>query len=150
MSFVPPDSADGLPLRGATINRAELVFRPAPSPALPFALDRQVRTDAMELVADPFELGPKTPIGGSLATDLGTSLDPDSLAAGRPLRIAFTSQMRRWSAAPDSFGVFRLGVRLRPDDQTLSFWEFGSAESPPELQPFVRLVVTPPSGFDLP
>ena len=150
LTFVPPDSAGGLRIRGATINRAELVFVPAAPPGEPFPLDRQVTADAMELIADPFELGAKAPIGPSLATQTGTSLQPDSLAAGSPLRIAFTGLMSRWAAAPDSFGVFRLGIRLRPDDQTLNFWEFGSAESPPDLRPFVRLVVTPPSSFDLP
>lgn len=150
LTFVPPDSVQGLRLRDATINRAELVFVPLPPPAEPFRLGQQVSSDAMVLIADPFELGAKTPIGPSLRTRTGTSLQPDSLAAGRPLRIAFDSLMTRWAAAPDSFGVFRLGVRLRPDDQTLDFWEFGSAESPPALRPFVRLVVTPPSSFDLP
>lgn len=150
LTFVPPDSVQGLRLRDATINRAELVFRPLPPPAEPFALDRQVSTDAMELIADPFELGAKTPIGPSLSTRTGTSLQPDSLAAGRPLRVSFDSLMTRWAAAPDSFGAFRLGLRLQPDDQSLEFWEFGSAESPPALRPFVRLVVTPPSGFELP
>lgn len=150
VTFLPPDSADGIGLRGATINRAELVFVPAAPPEEPFALQREVSTDAMELISDPFDLGAKTPIGPSLFTQTGTRLRPDSLAAGRPLRIAFTSLMSQWAAAPDSFGVFHLGIRLRPDAQTMNFWEFGSLESPPALRPFVRLVVTPPSDFDLP
>lgn len=150
MTFVPPDSVDGLALLGATINRAELVFRPAAAPDPPFALDQQVSTDAMELISDPFELGVKTPIGPSLSTQTGGVLTPDSLSAGRDLRIAFTGLMRRWTAAPDSFGAFHLGLRLRPDDQTLNFWEFGSVESAPDRRPVLRLVVTPPSDFDLP
>lgn len=150
MRFVPPDSADGVRLVGATINRAELVFQPAPPPAAPFTLDQEVSTDAVELIADPFELGAKTPIGPSLQTQTGRVLTPDSLAAGNDLRIAFTGLMSDWSAAPDSFGTFRLGLRLQPDDQTLNYWEFGSVESAASLRPFLRLVVTPPSDFDRP
>jgi hypothetical protein len=150
MTFVPPDTVNGLRLLGATINRAELVFRPAAAPDPPFALDQQVSTDAMELISDPFDLGVKTPIGPSLSSQTSAILTPDSLAAGQDFRIAFTGLMRRWAAAPDSFGVFRLGLRLRPDDQTLNFWEFGSVESAPDRRPFLRLVVTPPSDFDLP
>lgn len=150
MRFVPPDSAEGLRLLGATINRAELVFQPASPPSAPFALDQDVSTDAVELIADPFELGAKTPIGPPLQTQTGTVLSPDSLAAGNDLRIAFTSLMSQWAAAPDSFGTFRVGLRLQPDAQTPGYWEFGSVESSASLRPFLRLVVTPPSDFDQP
>lgn len=150
MTFVPPESADGVRLLGATINRAELVFRPAAAPAPPFTLQDSVNAGAMQLISDPFEVGAKAPIGSSLTTQAGTALTPDSLAAGEPLRIAFTELMRRWAAAPDSFGDFRIGLRLQPDAQTLNYWEFGSAQAPEALRPFLRLVVTPPSDFDVP
>ena len=150
LSFVPPDSADGVGLRGATINRADLLFRPTAPPSPPFRLDFPVSMDAMELIADPFELGARTPIGPSLTTQVTTAVDPDSLAEGRPLRVEITPQMGEWAAKPDSFGVFRLGLRLRPDGQTVNFWEFGSGASAPEVRPVLRLIVTPPSGFDLP
>jgi len=66
------------------------------------------------------------------------------------VRFDFTSLMTRWAAAPDSFGTFTVGVRFQPDVQSLGFWDFGSVESDPALRPFVRIVLTPPSDFDIP
>lgn len=145
--FVPPDSAAGVPLRQGTVNRAELVFLPRGAPQGVFALDVDARASLVELVSDPFETGPRTPLAGEVAS---RTLQPDSLAAGRPLRLPFTALMGRWAAAPDSFGTFHLGVRMRPDAQDLGFWEFGAEEDAPELRPFVRLLVTPATTFDLP
>lgn len=147
LRFLPPDSAGGVPLRQGTINRAELVFLPRAAPAEPFALGPPATISMVELVSDPFETGARTPLSGGLTR---RTVTPDSLAAGRPLRFAFTSLMSRWAASPDSFGTFHLGVRMDPDAQDLGFWEFGGEEAPPELQPFVRLLITPASTFDLP
>jgi hypothetical protein len=148
-AFRPPEQIDGVRLVGGTINRAEIVFPPAPAPAAPFALAAPATASGIRLGADPFELGARTPIGDTLPTGTVT-LDPDSLSAGRPLRFAFTSLLRRWASNPDSAGDLRVGVRLRPDAQTIGFWEFGSAASPADVRPFLRVVVTPSSGFDGP
>lgn len=148
-AFRPPDEVDGVRLVGGTINRAEIVFPPASAPAAPFALTGPVTASGVRLDADPFELGARTPIGDTLSTGTVT-LDPDSLAAGRPIRFAFTDLLRRWSSAPDSAGELRIGVRLRPDAQTFAFWEFGSEASPADVRPFLRVVVTPASDFDGP
>lgn len=147
VSFRPPNEVDGTSLPGGTVNRAELVFVPAPAPSAPFALGRPADAATVELLADPFELGPRTPIGGVRQT---TTLRPDSLAAGQELRFRFTDILSRWASNPDSAGNLRLGVMLRPDAQSMEFWEFGSEASEQELQPFLRVVLTPSSGFDVP
>lgn len=151
-TFEPPDTAGGVPLKGSTINRAELVFRPLPPPASPFRLGEGVVTSLRLLEQDPFQVGPKTPIGRSLALRDTVRIRPDSLAAGRPFRLALdTALMRRWSTAPaDSFDVFRLTARLQPDPQAFGFWEFGSAESPAAQRPSLRMLVTPPADFEAP
>lgn len=149
LSFRPPVEVDGARLPGSTINRAELVFRPAPPPPSPFALTEDAVASGIRLPADPFALGARTPIGDTLQT--GTRiLDPDSLAAGGALRFEVTGLLRRWASNPDSAGELGIGVRLRPDAQTVRFWEFGSEASSPALRPFLRLIVTPPSDFDVP
>ncbi len=145
--FLPPDTVEDVPLRQATINRAELVFRPHPAPEAPFALGVVGRAALTELISDPFATGPRTPLSGGLNR---RPIVPDSLAAGRPLRFGFTSLMSRWAAAPDSFGTFHMGVRMDPDAQDLGFWEFGGQDAPPELRPSVRLLLTPATTFDLP
>lgn len=147
LRFLPPDSADGVPLRQGTINRAELVFLPRPTPPEGFALGPVSTVSLVELVSDPFVTGPRTPLAGGVNRQ---TIRPDSLAAGRPLRFAFTTLMSRWAASPDSFGTFHLGVRMDPDAQDLGFWEFGGEEAPPDLRPFVRLLITPSTTFDLP
>lgn len=149
LEFLPPDTVEGVALRGGTINRAELVFRPLPAPVSPFAMRISATAAAIDLAGDPFETGPKTPIGPTLGGGVRT-LEPDSLAAGAPLRFDITSLMTSWAAAPDSFGTFTVGVRLQPDAQTVGFWEMGSVTSEPALQPFVRVVLTPPTDFDVP
>lgn len=146
-SFVPPDSADGVPLRQGTVNRAELVFRPRAAPTAPFALGVGATATLVELISDPLENGPRTPLAGRLEQ---RTLTPDSLTAGLPLRFAFTGSMSRWAASPDSFGTFHLGVRMEPDAQDLGFWEFGGVDGPEALRPSVRLLITPATTFDLP
>lgn len=148
LSFRPPRTVDGVRLEGATMNRAELIFFPLEAPAEPSRLDRPVAASAVELGADPFELGPKTPIGDRLGSLL--VLDPDSLAAGRSVRVGLDSLMIFWASNPDSAGALEVGLRLQPDAQAFGFWEFGAADSPPELRPFVRIIVTPPSEFTVP
>lgn len=149
LAFVPPDSVGGVSLVGATINRAELVFRPLPAPAEPFPLETAPTISIVDLAGDPFVVGAKTPLGGTLESGVQT-LVPDSLAAGAPVRFDFTPLMARWAASPDSFGTFTVGVRFQPDAQSLGFWDFGSADGEAGLRPFVRVVLTPPTDFDVP
>lgn len=146
-AFRPPREIDGARLVGSTVNRAEIVFPPAPDPG-PFGLPGPVTASALRLAADPFELGLKTPVGDTISGAGGFVLEPDSLAAGRPLRFEITDLLRAWASNPDSAGDLRVGVRLRPDAQTVGFWEFGSASSGAGIRPFLRVVVTPPSDFD--
>lgn len=149
VAFRPPTRVDDVRLTGGTINRAEIVFPPAAAPPAPFALPGAVTGSGLRLLGDPFSLGPRTPVGDTLAT--GTvPLDPDSLGASRPLRFEFTDQLRAWASDPDSAGDLRAGVRLRPDAQTAGFWEFGSEASAEPLRPFLRVVVTPPGDTGVP
>ncbi len=145
MEFEPPDSVGGIPLRGATINHAELEFHPLPPPPGPFALERGIATRQIPLLGDPFILGEKTPIG---APPLNfTLVSPDSLAAGVSLRIDVTGLIQR---AANASGRIRIGMRADPDAQALGYWEFGSVESPLALQPELRIILTPPPDFEVP
>lgn len=157
VEFTPPDSADGHPLRGAQISRAELVFRPLAPPAE--NQDMEIATSALltGLGADFFELGPKTPVAGLSGTSPGSNtsrftIHPDSLRAGLPLVLDVTGVVRRWAATPpDSTpDPIRLGVRLQPDGQAQGYWDFGSAEADSLLQPVLRILVTPQVPFEAP
>jgi hypothetical protein len=146
--FVLPDTFDGVPIRGSTINLAELVFAPFPPPAAPFALTEPIAGQAFTLLADPFIFGPGTPVGPPLQ-DL--TFDPDSLAAGVPIRFDVTLSILRWASAPeDSLPKLRFGVKPLPDARSIRFWQFGSAESLPFRQPRLRILLTPEARFLLP
>ena len=146
VEFVTPDLVEGVPLARAQINYAELVFQPLAAPAGPFALERTLTGRQVTLLADPFVFGAKTPVGAAPASF--ASLDPDSLAAGVPIRLNITSLLA--AAVGDSSARIRLGLRPEPDAQTLGFWEFGSIEAPPALRPRFRIILTPPVEFELP
>jgi hypothetical protein len=72
----------------------------------------------------------------------------DSLAAGRPVRYDITFLVLR--ALGDNDPTLRLGFRGDPDGQTFGFWEFGSIESPLDLQPVFRVIITPAPKFEVP
>lgn len=146
-TFRPPDTIEGVPLREASVNQAELVFRPMAAPAPPFALEEGASAGLLQLASDPFESGPETPMIRDLG---GRSVNGDSLASGKPLRFGFTGLMRQWASSPDTVDDFHLGVRMTPDAQSLGFWSFGSAEDSAAVRPFLRLLVTPPAPFGLP
>lgn len=153
VTFRLPGTVDDVPLREATVNHAQLVFRSLEAPADPFRPERAITLLPLELVADPFVLGPKTPIGSSTTTAI--DLDPEILSLGDALEIDVTALvLQAISDAEESEGPLpeiRFGVRAQPDAQTLGFWEFGSAENPsPELRPELRLVLTPPADFEVP
>lgn len=154
-AFRPPDSIDGVPIRGAQVNRAELVFHPVADPASPFRPPVILSVLPTRLLADPFVYGARTPIGDPVSarnTQSGIlALDPDSLAAGRPLTIRVTDLVQSWASAPaDSIDQFAVGLRPIPDGQDLGFWDFGSVEAAEGMRPELRILITPPTDFTLP
>jgi hypothetical protein len=149
VDFQLPDSLGFIQLRGATINRATLEFRPTAAPPEPFPLGADVAAQAVRLLADPFVYAEKTPIG----TTLGALqfLRPDSLASGKTMQYDITSLVRLWSLAPvDSVPPFRVGIVPVPEGRQFGFWEFYSREDGPGLRPIVRLLFTPNPSFLLP
>lgn len=152
VEFVPPDSVAGVPLRGAQINRAELVFVPRRIVPRIFRPGGPINAVAMQLLADPFDLGAKTPIGGALSSARVFRLVTDSLAAGDPVAVDVTGLISSWAAAaPDSAGSIRVGLRPIPDGGRFGYWDFGSIRADSaELRPRLRLLFTPPTPFSLP
>lgn len=147
-SFFPPDSLEDLRLRGTTVNRAELVFVPSGDVAAPFHPTAPPTVALIQLAEDPFQLGPKTPISGSIVQ---RTIQPDSLSAESPLRFDISNHIARWaSTTADTLGPLHFGVRFQPDAQEIGFFEFGSDESEPEAQPYLRMIVTPPADLDVP
>jgi hypothetical protein len=155
LEFEVPEEVGGVPLDGATINHAELVFQPLAAPAPPFELARDVVIGGVEVDADPFEVGPKVPVGPPLLDPNANqaqfiTVTPDELKEGVPLRINLTDVMGRFVRL-DTLRVIRIAVRPAPaDGQAFGYWEFGSVESPLALQPELLLLVTPRPGFDVP
>lgn len=148
--FRPPDSIQGHRLRGGTINGAELLFRPRASPPTGFRPQEALSSALVELGADPFELGPKTPVIGTVSPG-PVRIRADSLEAGKVLRMDVTGLLRQWAMAdPDTLDPFRLGVRLLPDNQSVAFWDFGSVAADTTMQPALRVIFTPPVSFDSP
>ncbi|MCL7956680.1 MAG: hypothetical protein M8835_11940 [marine benthic group bacterium] len=150
LDFELPETWEGLQLKGSTINAASLIFRPVAPPPVPFRLEDPLEVISYQLLADPFEVGPKTPIGGVLGPpDL---LDPEDLTEDdAELQLSITPLVLIWSFAPaDSLDVLRIGVQASPEGRSLGFWEFGSAEDVTSLQPSVRMLVTPRVPFRLP
>jgi len=150
LDFELPEVWDGLQLKGSTINAAALVFRPEPPPATPFRLAEPLDVIAYQLLADPFEIGPKTPIGGLLGPP--SLLDPEAMVEDdAELLLSFTPLALIWSfAPPDSLDVLRIGLQVSPEGADLGFWNFGSAEDVSALRPSVRMLVTPRVPFRLP
>ena len=145
LEFEPPRRLDGVSLVGATINQAEIILYPLAAPE-PHAAEEEINARRVSLLADPFERGAKTPIGAGDAQ--GTTLDPGMLSTGTPVRMDVTFLVAR--AVRDSVSRIRFAFRGDPDAQTLGYWEFGSAESPPEFQPRLRLVFSAPPTFTVP
>lgn len=143
--FVPPGDLGETGLAGATVSQAEIILYPLAEPEL-YAAERTIEARKISLLGDPFETGAKTPIGsGDRVT---TTLDPARLREGEPVRLDITRLVAR--AVQDSLSRVRLGFRADPDAQALGYWEFGSAESPLELQPRVRIVFSSAPRFTVP
>ena len=154
-AFRPPDSIEGMPIRGARVNRAELIFHPVGDPDSPFRPPVTLSALPTRLLADPMVYGPRTPIGnpvgGGSVQSAALTLDPDSLAAGRPLKIRVTDLVQTWAdAPPGAIGTFQVGLRPLPDGQDLGFWDFGSMEAADGMKPELRILITPPTDFSLP
>lgn len=149
VDFSLPDSLGLIPLRGATINRATIEFRPTGRPADPFSLEADISSQAVRLLADPFEYGEKTPIGSTLGVQ--QLFRPDSLASGKTMRYDITSLIRLWSEAPaNASPSLRVGIVATPESRQFGFWEFFSREDGPGLRPVVHLLFTPNPSFLLP
>jgi len=149
MDFRLPDSLGVIPLRGATINRATLEFRPTAGPPPPFRLETDMFAQAVRLLADPFEFGEKTPIGSALGAQ--ELLRPDSLAAGNTMQYDITALIRLWSEAPvDSVPDLYVGIIPVPENQQFGYWEFFSEEDAAGLRPVVHLLFTPNPSFLFP
>ncbi len=150
LDFELPDTWQGLQLKGSTINAASLVFRPGPPAPIPFLLEFPLEITSFLLLADPFVVGPKTPIGATLGPNV--LLDPDAMTEdGAELVMSITGLVFAWSLAPaDSLTVLRVGLQALPEGRDPGFWRFGSAEDAPELRPSVRLLVTPRVPFTAP
>ena len=150
LDFELPDSWQGLQLRGSLINTASLVFRPGPAAPVPFLLEYPLEITVFRLLADPFVVGPKTPIGATLGPNV--LLDPDAMVEDdAELVMSITPLVQVWSLAQaDSLTVLRVGLQALPEGRDPGFWRFGSAEDIQALRPSVRMLVTPTVPFRLP
>lgn len=149
-SFDLPDTWNDVQIRGSTVNRATLVFRAAPPEPLPFELRSTLAVTAVQLLADPFEVGPKTPVGLTLASG-SVPLDSASLEeADGELVIPITALVALWAVAdPDSAPALRVGLIADPEGGSLGYQRFGS-EADAGLRPSIRMLVTPRVPFRLP
>lgn len=149
LEFQLPDTLAGVPLKKSTVNQATLIFRPLTAPPERFVPSQPLLARALEVLGDPFEQGPKTPVGALLPQFL--VLDPDSLSMGISLRVDITSLVVRQALSDDPLAPIRIAIRGQPDAQDFGFWDFGSAEAPnPLAQPQVLIVLTPPPTFKVP
>lgn len=148
----PPDSVvvDGVltPLRGSSVNRAELWLTSRP-PVAPFAAVRAFTTRTFGVVDDVRVFGPKTPLRGEVAEGRGT-VSPDSLPDGARFEVGLTSLFDAWSAVPaDSTPrPIRFAIRAEPEAVGVGRWAFAAAGQPGE--PVLRIVFTPRTRFELP
>lgn len=148
LHFALPETLDGVPLRGSRINRATLIITSLGTPPAPFAKTDTAFAGLIELLADPFEFGEKTPVGASIGGFI--ELDAENLAAGGQQEINITSLIQVWAAAsPDSMPELNLGIRAVPEGEDITFWEFGDGDDPAN-EPRIELLVTPPTRFDIP
>lgn len=155
--IVVPDSlpvdgfADPVPLRGGTVNKAELVLRSLAPPPPPFEAEAAFSASSFEL-ADAFTVvGPKTPVGRELFRAT-FDIDPGVLDTDSLVVVDLTELLQRWVAVPlDSMAPpVRFSLRARPEGTTFGFWEFGAADAEPAFRPVLRIVFTPRAEFGFP
>lgn len=148
LRFVLPDSVQGVPLRGARINRATLILTSLGAPGAPFATTDTLLASVFSLLADPFSFGPKTPVGSNFGQPI--AIVPENQVAGAEQLVNLTSFIQAWSTAdPDSVPDLRVGIRVLPEGGGLGFWEFGESEDPARA-PRIRIILTPETQFELP
>ncbi len=137
-------------LRGATVNKAELLLTSADRPAEPFAAEQPFFLIAFRLGDDFRVFGPKTPVGAVIANSV-VRLAPDSLVADPVLALDITARVRAWAAVPANTVPLpiRLVIRATEEASNFGFWELGSARDP-ALAPVLRIVFTPATDFRLP
>jgi hypothetical protein len=156
IQFVVPDSALALgsselyPLRGSTINTAQLLLISVEQQLPPFRAEEPFQTSSYELVDDFLVFGPRTPVG-RVVSGSGVVISPDSIVPGDTLRFDLTRLLGNWAAAsPDSVPSLRFQIRPSSAASTFGFWEFGGVDGDPAFAPVLRIVFTPPVGFGLP
>ncbi len=149
---IPVEGFDApVPLRGSTINRAELFLTSGDAPPVPFAAEDDFGATAFRLVDDFKLLGAKTPVGSEVREAL-FDVNPTDLAADSLVVINLTSLLQDWAAIPrDSAALpVRFDLRARPEGTTFGYWEFGAADGEPTLEPFLRIIFTPRAVFAFP
>lgn len=156
LEILLPDSltVEGFPeklaLRGATVNRAEIVFSSLGPPDPPFAAEDAFNIFAYDVVDDFRVYGPKTPVG-ALVVESGATVSPDILEAGVTVSIGITTRLQRWAeSSPGSSALLRIVMRAQPEAGTFGFWEFGTADADSAFVPRLRIVFTPPTEFAFP
>lgn len=142
---------DPVPLRGSTINRAELYLTSLDPPTPPFAAEDDFAATAFELVDDFSLLGAKTPVGGQVREAL-FEIDPTSLGADSLLVANITSLVQQWASVPrDSVALpVRFVVRAQVEGTTFGYWDFGAVGGDPTRVPYLRVIFTPRAVFAFP
>ncbi len=154
--FVIPDSVpvlgsdDLYPLRGSTINKAELLLVSVDQRPPPFEAEDPFQTSTYALADNFLVFGPRTPVGGFVRAG-DVILFPDSIAVGDTVRVELTLLVEDWAeASADSIPLLRFLIRPTTAAATFGFWEFGAIDGDPAFAPSLRVVFTPPVGFRLP
>ncbi len=137
-------------LRGASINKAELLLTSPGRPADPFAAEQPFFLIALRLVDDFRVFGPKTPVGAAITNSV-VQLAPDSLDVDPVLAIDVTTRIRSWATVPAGTVPLpiRLVIRSTEEASNFGYWELGGAGEP-AIAPILRIVFTPPTDFKLP
>jgi hypothetical protein len=155
--IVIPDSipvagyAAPVPIRGSTINRAELYLTSLDPPVQPFAAEDDFDATAYELVDDFRVLGAKTPVG-RLVREALLEIDPNSLGADSLLAINITTLVQQWASVPrDSVALpIRFVLKAEVEGTTFGYWDFGGVGGDPASVPYMRIVFTPRAVFAFP
>ena len=142
---------DPVPLRGSTINRAELYLTSLDPPPQPFAAEDAFGATAYALVDDFKVLGAKTPVGGQVFEAV-LEIDPGSLGADSLVAINITSLIQQWASVPrDSVALpVRFVLKAQVEGTTFGYWDFGGVRGDPTKVPYMRIIFTPSAVFAFP
>lgn len=143
--------ADPVPLRGSTINRAELLLTSLEAPTAPFAAEEDFDATAFKLVDDFKLLGAKTPVGSEVREALSI-IDPTELGADSLVALNITSLLQSWAQVPrDSTALpVRFVLKALLEGSTFGYWEFGDVGGDPSRAPYLRIIFTPRAVFAFP